>query len=222
MKKLFVFLFLMIPVFAFAEEEDIIETEPVVLSKIVKSTPVALPNEFTTLEGDIGHFLLYGPMEDSRPFVEALRYFVDADVERMVIEIHTSGGYSRVMQRIVGYIDSYRGKIIFETRVYGIASSAGFIVFVAGDERYMSKNMSYLFWHNPSPSGRNPYKDPLPEDVQMMEILKDWADGYIASRSDKISINRVRLEIEDNIWMIFAEESIELGLATGYIEDIAK
>lgn len=202
---------------------DVIEPElPPVIDECltdIEVEPIEPPNEFTTIEGNVGHFFLYGPMTDSRPFVDALRFFVDLDIPRMVIEIHTPGGHARAMQRIVGYMDSYRGRITFETRVYGIAMSAGLVVFLAGDERYMSRNMAYLLWHNPSVSKANPYLDPLPEEIQKMEILKNMADGYIASRSDKITINRVRLEIEDNIWMIFAEEAIELGLATGYIED---
>lgn len=190
--------------------------------RIVSMTPavavVEPPNEFTTLEGDIGHFFLYGPMITAQPFVDALRFFVDLDIKRMVIEIHTPGGSIFAMQRIVGYMDSYRDRITFETRVYGVAMSAGLIIFLAGDERYMSRNMAFILWHNPEIGG-NPYKDPPPEQVQMLKSFKDMGDGYVASRSGKITINRVRLEIEDNIWMIFAEEAIELGLATGYIED---
>ena len=191
---------------------------PLITPVLEPVEPVEPPNEFTTIEGDIGHFFLYDPMITAQPFVEALRFFVDLDIKRMVIEIHTPGGNIFAMQRIVGYMDSYRDKIVFETRVYGVAMSAGLIIFLAGDERYMSKNMAFILWHNPKMSGGNPYTDPPPEKVQMLKSFKDMGDGYIASRS-KITINRVRLEIDDNIWVIFAKEAIELGLATGYIED---
>ena len=120
--------------------EIIKPTAPPVIDKCpveIDIEPIEPPNDFTTIEGGIGHFLLYGLMDDSRPFVDALRFFIDLDIKRMVIEIHSSGGYSRVMQRIVGYMDSYRKNITLETRVYGIAMSAGFIVFLGGDERDM-------------------------------------------------------------------------------------
>lgn len=186
-----------------------------VLSKIENP-----PNEQTSIINGKGYFYVYGPIVTSDLFIAALKYFNQNHINYVVIEIHSPGGYLHSVQRMIGYMDEYKNRMTFETRTYGLAASAGFLLFINGDKRLMSRESSYILWHKIRlVGGDNRYGGPTPAQIQAGEILQRWMDEYVASKC-KLLYEHITSEIDDDLWIIFPAEAIKFNLADGYIEDI--
>ena len=162
-----------------------------------------------TVENHTGIFTFSGVI-DSASIHAALNYFLDNDLEKVVIEIHSPGGSLFEVWRIIALLEEHGDKLHYETRVYGVAGSGGFMVFLAGDERLISRHAVFL-WHNVEArmsAGDNKFFD-------------DASNEYIASRTG-MTFKQVEEKITNGErkkdWYFGAKEAIALGIAHGYID----
>ncbi|KKN08050.1 hypothetical protein LCGC14_1060730 [marine sediment metagenome] len=157
-----------------------------------------------SIKDGVGFFTFEGTLT-SMYFPGALEYFSTRNIKKVVMEIHSPGGNIYEMWRIISWIEKY-DNIRFETRVYGIAASAGFVIFLAGDERLVSRHAIFM-WHN------------LASFTAGARLLNKANNGYIASRTI-LTIEQVLEKItnDDKDWYFGAKEAIFLGIAHGYID----
>jgi ATP-dependent protease ClpP protease subunit len=79
-------------------------------------------------------------------FKTFLDWAVATNQDKVIIEIHTTGGPVPELLRIVNYMDwAKRQGVIIETRVYGFALSAGFLIFVNGSKGHRLAHNDALF-----------------------------------------------------------------------------
>ena len=93
------------------------------------------------------------------------------------------------------------------THCQGYAMSAGFLIFIAGNKRYMTKH-STLMCHQVGKAQK------LIENVDQIEIIRDEIDGYIIERCPKITRQKLQEINEKKLdWFIKIDEAIKLGIA---------
>ncbi len=173
------------------------------------------PNVFTSFENNSIRYLMEGHVNSTTLF-ETVKYAVKNDIPKIVIEIYSPGGLVREALRIVSIMDEYRDKIIFETRIYSTAWSAGFIVFISGDigSRFVAKN-AVLMWHRVQA-----YRDGKKiAPGGSTKLYNKISDKYIVSRSN-ISMKELLKKIDGKDWYLTSEEAIHYGLADGYIQRV--
>lgn len=165
-----------------------------------------------------GHYLLTSVDADTVKGV--LDFFDEHNITYAVFEIQSYGGSAFEMWRIMGLMNSWKthDKII-ETRVNGMAISAGFGVFVSGSKGYRLVNPhAELMWHEAQafewPEITNPSK--TEEKARVYRHIQDNSNTYIASVS-----NMTKEEIDEKVnfrefWMT-GKEAIQFGFADGFI-----
>ncbi|KKN27094.1 hypothetical protein LCGC14_0868170 [marine sediment metagenome] len=173
------------------------------------------PNTLTSFENNSIRYLMKGYV-NSTTFFETVKYAVKNDIPKIVIEIWSPGGLAHETLRIVSIMDEYRDKIIFETRTYSTAWSAGFVVFVSGDigSRLIAKNAS-LMWHRVQRYKQGQIIAP----GESTKFYTKSLNRYIVSRS-AIPIRKLLKKINDIDWFLTAEEAIRYRFADGYIPRI--
>jgi len=109
------------------------------------------------------------------------------EINKCIFEIHSPGGSLFEAWRIVGLMNFWKAKgMIVETRCYGFAASAGFIVFLNGTpgHRFASPTAE-LMWHELYSFAF--FKISRPSDVEdeavILRHLQDTASTYLAKRS---------------------------------------
>lgn len=173
------------------------------------------------LEGGIpkGYYLL-GEIESTeiRQFFE---YLDGHGIKVAVIEIHSPGGALFSALRIVGLIRNWQksgGKV--EMRLYGMAFSAGFYIFTAGDVRLVDEYAS-LMWHEIQSFGGFGVKVETPSDkedeAKILRGLQDVSHAYLATRG-KLS----KKEIDQRVakrqeWWMTGAEAVKFGFADGFL-----
>ena len=157
-----------------------------------------------SIKDGVGFFTFEGTLT-SMYFPGALEYFSTRNIKKVIMEIHSPGGSIYEMWRVISWMEEYED-IRFETRAYGMAVSAGFIVFLAGDNRLVSRH-SIFMWHN------------LANDTEGAKLLNKANNVYIASRT-ALTVAQIlkRIDNDDKNWYFGAKEAIALGIAHGYID----
>ncbi|HEA68479.1 hypothetical protein LCGC14_1265410 [marine sediment metagenome] len=160
------------------------------------------------VKNGVGSFVFKGTIA-STYIPDALKYFSKNNIRQVVIEVHSPGGSLFEVWRIISLLESYDNEIKYQTRALGLAGSGGFMVFLAGDERLVSRHASFM-WHNTKGYGI---------DEEANKMFDDRSNAYIASRTD-MTIDQVREKIKngEKDWYFGAKEAIALGIAHGYIE----
>ncbi len=161
-----------------------------------------------SVKDGVGFFTFEGVI-NSTHFPRALKYFSAHGIKRVVMEIHSGGGSAYEMWRIISWMEEYND-IKYETRAYGIAGSASFLIYLAGDIRLVSRYPTFM-WHKT--------QGYLSEEI--LKLFDGRANAYIASRTG-LTIDEIRAKIEDGDktkdWYFGAKEAIALGIAHGYIQ----
>ena len=185
-----------------------------VLSSCATTKKFAAPNTFTAFKDNTLVYVMAGPIY-SVPFYQAVNYAIKHNIPKMVIEIWSPGGMAHEVLRIMGIIEEYRGKIIFETRNYSMAWSGGFIVLISGDigSRFIAKNIS-LMWHQTLKVRVADNKEVKPDEAT--NLYSKIFNKYIVSRS-VISMDELLEKIDGRDWFLTSEEAIRYGFADGYI-----
>lgn len=154
---------------------------------------------------------------DSKSVAIFFDYLAMHNVKRAIVEIHSPGGALVEAWKIVGLFKAWQTKGgVVETRTYGFAASAGFLVFVSGTkgERYVAPQAE-LMWHEllliqfgikiSSPSNTE-------EESRVLRHLQDTANSWLAEVS-----NLKKEEIDDLVkkrefWMN-GVEAVKYGFA---------
>jgi len=141
-------------------------------------------------------------------------------IEKAVIEIYCIGGTMPEALRGVGLIEAWQNKErIVETRIYGIAFSAGFMVFVAGSpgHRFISPTAE-LMWHE-----LQVWKQPgltTPSDSeQKAEIyrhIQNTVNDWLMSRS-RMSKEELDEKVKNKEFWLNGKEAVEYGFADEFI-----
>ena len=141
------------------------------------------------------------------------------EIERCVFEIHSPGGSLFEAWRIVGMMELWKAKgMIIETRCYGFAASAGFIIFVNGTpgHRYASAT-SELMWHELYTFAM--FKVSRPSDTEdeaiILRHLQNTASNFLSQRS-KLSKKEWKEIVYKKEFWCNGEEALGYGLSYGY------
>ncbi|HEA69774.1 hypothetical protein LCGC14_1398510 [marine sediment metagenome] len=161
-----------------------------------------------SVKDGVGFFTFNGTLSSSY-LPEALKYFSARNIKKVIMEIHSGGGSTYEMWRIISWIEEY-SDIEYETRTYGMAGSASLLIFLAGDRRLISRYPTFM-WH----------KTQGYFSKAILELFDGRSNAYFASRTG-LTIDEIRAKIEDGEkdkdWYFGAKEAIALGIAHGYIE----
>jgi len=168
---------------------------------------------------DVGRFVLTDI--DSRGISEFFAYLNRHGIKKAVIELHSPGGSLFDAQRIVNIIKEWQsGGGTVETRLYGMAFSAGFYIFVSGDHRLVSAD-SDLMWHELLSFEGFGLKLTTPSDseqsAKILRHLQDVRNNYLVTRG-----KLTKAELDAKIsrrqeWWMTGRDAVELGFADGFI-----
>ena len=160
----------------------------------------------------VGKFLLQ--RIDDSGVDAAFEYFAwHPEINRVIIEIHSPGGAVFDAWRIVNTIQMWYPRFEIETELRGMALSAGFLIFQAGETRTVAPRAEFM-WHEVQAFLRPDIKTPskLEDDAEVFRHLQDNAQHFIADRC-----NLTKEEIDDLVdkkeYWITGAEAVKLGLA---------
>ena len=167
-----------------------------------------------------GYYLLTDIAPES--VLEFFRYLKDHWIRKAVIEIHSPGGGLFDAQKIVSIMEEWRatGGTI-ETRVYGMAFSAGFYIFVTGDKgKRFVYPYSDLMWHEVRTIegwGLRLVTPATKEDeARVFRHLQDVRNTYLATRG-KLSKEELDAKVKYKDWWMSGAQAVEYGFADGFI-----
>lgn len=178
------------------------------------------------IEGNIGDndpfFSMLG-IADENISAKIVGDFIDSnpDADVLEIEISSNGGSVSVGFDIYDKLRNSGKKIV--TKGYRVNSIAT-VIFLAGDERYLSKNAEFIVhnpWIDPNGLGNMPLTSEILEqisaDVKYNEekIFNFYVEKLNLNDSDKTRLKDLMYKDTD----LGSELAINLGFATGYLED---
>ena len=240
MKKLLtaiILVFLLSP--AWAQEKDEIGFQPTQCPKttmqrdclkchiigdfrVIETAPDAdlvYPNKSMQVIDRVGHYYLTDI--DSKGIEEFFSYLSRHKIKKAMIEIHSPGGALFDAQRIVNMIQYWqqRGGSV-ETRIYGMAFSAGFYIFVSGDHRLVSPNAD-LMWHEIQSFEGFGLKMTTPSDkeeaARILRHLQDVRHKYLATRG-KLTKAEIDSQVAKKEWWMTGSDAIKFGFADGLLK----
>ena len=149
-----------------------------------------------------------------------LQYAERHGVKHVIIEVDSWGGGLFEGWRISGYIREYMKKgFEIESRCYGKAFSAGFLIFVTPDKRLATRTAE-LMWHEAwmLEWQKISTKSSKEEELKVMRHLQDTANAFIASRTSKMVKEDVDKRIKHSEFWVNGEQAMELGFVTGFLD----
>lgn len=191
----------------------------------VRETPLdavfEYPNRNTKIRSQIGETYGYFYLEeiDASEFRETLDYFYSYNFKKMVVDIQSPGGSLFCAWRIKGMIDEAISRgITVQTRLYGIAASAGFLIFCAGNERVVTPTAEGM-WHEISVGEWLTVKTPSDKEDEALVLrhLQTTANEWMASKASKITKNDLDRKTRKKEFWINGKEMFEMGFATQMI-----
>jgi len=149
-----------------------------------------------------------------------LQYAEQNGVRNIIIEIDSWGGELFDSWRASGIIRDYIKKgFDIESRVYGKAFSAGFLVFVTPNKRLASKTAE-LMWHETwiIDWTKISTKSTKEEELKVMRHIQDNANAFIASKSTAMTKLMVDVKTKNAEFWLTGQEAFELGFVTGFLD----
>lgn len=140
----------------------------------------------------------------------------EKDFERQPIKIfiNSYGGYVNDMWALVDIM--LNSKTPIHTYSTSHADSCGFLIFIAGTKRFITKHTK-MCCHQFSSGARGTYQD-IKEQVEDLDRLWRDFEEYICTQT-KITRARLQEVREKKLdWYIYSEESIGLGVATDFVD----
>lgn len=144
------------------------------------------------------------------------------EIRHVIMEVHSPGGSLLDAWKIIGLMSEAESQgIIVETRCYGFAASAGFLVFVGGTigHRYCNPNAEFMhhelwtfrFFDLSSPSKKE-------NEAEVLRHLQDTVHEWLVTRATK-PITKDQLDdlVKFKDYWMRGREVIELGFADGEI-----
>lgn len=134
--------------------------------------------------------------------------------EPIKIYINSNGGYVQDMWSLVDIM--LNSKTPIYTYSTGYAHSSGFLIFIAGTKRFITKHTK-MCCHQFSGGTKGTYQD-IKEQVEDLDRLWRDFEEYICTQT-KITKARLQEVREKKLdWYIYSEESIGLGVATDFVD----
>lgn len=187
------------------------------VKEVLPCSSYQFPNMSTKLIFENGKKTGYFYLQDisDRHFREAIDYFYIHQPEKIVLEIHSPGGSLFDAWRIKGMIDEATVKgLKIETRIYGLAASAGFLIFCAAPERVATETAE-LMWHELITGEMFAIKSPADkeDEAKVLRHLQDVANNFIANKS-KVPKETLDAKIRKKEFWISGKEAFEMGFVT--------
>ena len=135
--------------------------------------------------------------------------------EPIKIYINSLGGNVNDMWSLVDIMINSKTPIYTYSTSY--ANSCGFLIFIAGTKRFITKH-TRMCVHQISGFIQGTYQD-MKEHVEIVDRMWRDAEDYICTQT---KITRARLqEVRERKldWYIYSDESIDLGVATDFIDN---
>lgn len=128
--------------------------------------------------------------------------------------INSFGGSIYDAMQLIDIIENSTTPI--KTFCFGKAMSAGFLIFLAGHYRYMSKNAT-LMYHQVSQYVGGTCTQ-IEEDVEELGYTQDKIEKYVLSKSkiSKKKLEEIKKYKQD--WYIHSEEALKLGVADNILD----
>lgn len=190
------------------------------VKEIKEFSTYEFPNNNTKIKIEdgksIGHFMLCNI--DDEQLRDAADYFYGHKIDKVVIEIHSPGGSLFDAWRVKGIVDEMEDRgIRIETRIYGLAASAGFLIFCSGQDRVVS-NTAEMMWHELKVGKFLSVESPADQEDEskILRHLQDTANNWITSRS-KVSKDELDSKIRKKEFWINGKEAFAMGFATKLI-----
>jgi ATP-dependent protease ClpP protease subunit len=140
------------------------------------------------------------------------------EIKKVIVELHTGGGSIMDAWKSIGTIKEIQSKgVHVETRVYGLAASAGVVLLVAGDTRLVSPNaeiMIHKVWTFTMFDIKTP--DSSQDQADVLKHFQDNINRFLMDRTN-LTEDQLNDKIFKRNWWITGAEAIELGIATGSI-----
>lgn len=140
----------------------------------------------------------------------------EKDYERKPIKIYINsyGGYVSDMWALVDIMLNSKTPIYTYSTSY--ADSCGFLIFIAGTKRFITKHAS-MCCHQFSSGAKGTYQD-IKEQVEDLDRMWRDFEEYICTQT-KITRARLQEVREKKLdWTIYSEELIGLGVATDLVD----
>ena len=123
--------------------------------------------------------------------------------------INSFGGWVDEMWNLISLIEASKTPVY--TYCTGYAMSAGFMIFISGHKRFISRH-ARLMYHQISGGSYGTYQD-MKESIEESELLHRHGEEYVASHT-KIPMKKlVEIRERKKDWFIRADEAIRLGCA---------
>lgn len=131
------------------------------------------------------------------------------------IYINSYGGYTDDMWALVDIMIGSKTPI--HTYSTSHADSCGFMIFIAGEKRFITKHTK-MTYHQPSGGVRGTYQGIKESMEELDRVYLDYEE-FVAERT-KITRDKLKEIKERKLdWIIYSEQSIELGVATDFITE---
>ena len=194
------------------------------LRETAPDATLTYPNANTKIMGKVGYYLL--TTIDADRVKDFFDYVSWHDIDHIVIEVQSPGGPLFEAWRIVGMMDYWKSKgYIIETRVYGFAASAGFLIFANGSKNHrFASSTCELMWHElvtfklfdvAGPSDKE-------DEGKVLRHLQTTANTWLAARS-KLTSDEWDLRIrKKEFWCNGQQAKEEYGLSDGEPVEVKK
>ena len=182
------------------------------------------PNSSTKIVGKVGYYFLTSIDADKvKDFFDYIEWH---DINHVIIEVQSPGGSLFEAWRIVGLMDYWKSKgYTIETRVYGFAASAGFLIFANGSKHHrFASNSCELMWHElttfklfdiAGPSDKE-------DEARTLRHLQTTANTWLAARSS-LSAEEWDKRIRKKEWWCNGKQAKdEYGLSDGEPIEVVK
>lgn len=148
--------------------------------------------------------------EDNKIIEENNKYSDEKDkkkLEDLTINITSVGGLVYGVNAIYDALSKLKCKII--TRGFGLCSSGGFYLMLAGKERYAGKNTQFLY-HT---LGYGVWHAKLQEHIEHVQFKNEVQKNLdkIVLEKTKITEEQLKEKRKEDWWMLF-DEALELGI----------
>lgn len=190
----------------------------------LKETPpdsqFAYPIDNMRISDDTAYYVLENIKAD---LIQSLFNYVKwhPDIKRVIIEIHSPGGSLFDAHKIVGLMQHMEGSgYIVETRVYGFAASAGFLIAASGTKGHrLVSSTAQMMWHELISFSMFSVESPSDseEKARVLRHLQDTANKWLSERSN-LTVEQINEKIKKKEFWINGKQAIECGFADGELK----
>jgi len=182
------------------------------------------PNSSTKIIGKVGYYYLTDISSvEVRAFFDYISWH---DINHVVIEIQSPGGSLFDAWRIVGLMDYWKSKgYVIETRVYGFAASAGFLIFANGSNGHrFASSTCELMWHELTTFKLFDFAGPSDkeDEAKVLRHLQTTANEWLAARSKLTADEWDKRIRKKEFWCNGKQAQTEYGLSDGEPVEVKK